>query len=136
MKPGFTRHFHLQELRASAYWDELCHLAQRYGYEGLPEWPEEERDQPLHASAELDDPPPPPRLVEENYRGFNVVVWVDFFYGLEQAVGHMDLETTPYSRFQELADRGMCFRGNSLKDVKEHVDQEMKRRKAARSGRA
>jgi hypothetical protein len=122
LKPPRAKRIPTQDIRRSAYWKELCQIALRYGYDILPDWPEEQADA---VGDQEEAVAPPPRLVESDYRNFNVVLWRNLYYGIDRAVGHLDLETAAYSRLKELAEQGMCLIGNSLKETKEKVDRQM-----------
>jgi hypothetical protein len=59
-----------------------------------------------------------PELVCEGYRGFNIVAYGDRFYGLAQALGHVDLTTMPPNALEQYEGRGLCLVGDSLAEVK------------------
>ena len=130
MKPAAGKRIGAHEIRRTAYWNELCRLAARYGYDSLPDWPEETATEQQAEAAGDTEETAPPRLVESAYHGFNMVLWQDLIYGIDRAVGHLDLETASYARLKELADQGLCILGRSLREAKEKVDREIKRRKS------
>jgi putative sugar O-methyltransferase len=64
-----------------------------------------------------------PRLVEEDYRGYNIVLWGLKYYGLSMALGPLDLELTDDGILNEYVEVGACVVGSSADEVKELVDQ-------------
>ncbi len=56
-----------------------------------------------------------------------MVLWRNLYYGIDRAVGHLDLETAAYGHLKELAEQGLCVIGNSLKETKEKVDRQIQR---------
>jgi len=63
------------------------------------------------------------QLVEEGYKGFNIIRWRDSFYALAQSLGPLDLPQVKEPVLREYLKRGRCFIGNSLEGVKRFVDQ-------------
>jgi hypothetical protein len=60
----------------------------------------------------------PPQLLEENYRGFNLVVFRNRVYAIPQSEGAFDLERV------EKGGYSRSFQGSSVQEVKKAIDEE------------
>lgn len=65
---------------------------------------------------------PSPRLVEEGYRGFNILLYGSRYYALAQDLGPVDLTQADPEVLGEYEGRGRCAPGASLEEVKGRVD--------------
>lgn len=63
-----------------------------------------------------------PRLVEQGYQGFNLVQYLDKFWGLAQRVGPIDLARTEEATLSELQEKGFCLAAESIVKLKESID--------------
>lgn len=66
-----------------------------------------------------------PRLVEKNYRGFNLVIYLGEVYALAQTLGPLDLVQIGASTLKDYHARGQCFVGATLDEVKQAIAQQV-----------
>ncbi len=64
-----------------------------------------------------------PRLVEEGYKGFNIVRYGKSYVGLAQCLGPVDLTDLDEQKFRDYQGRGKCVVGSSREDVRSLIDQ-------------
>ena len=64
-----------------------------------------------------------PYLIEENYKGYNIVSYRGKYYALAQTLGGTDLTCTEEKLLRYYQEQGTCFVGNSQFSVKRLVDQ-------------
>jgi hypothetical protein len=64
-------------------------------------------------------PYPHPHLIEENYKGFNIIGYRDKYYAIDVAIGDMDISKTDLSK--HIKD-GRCFVGDSIAETKHFMD--------------
>lgn len=64
-----------------------------------------------------------PKLMEENYKGFNIIQYWGEYYALAQALGPIDLARLEEHTLSEYQEGSKCFIGNSLSEVEHMVDQ-------------
>ena len=120
MKPPPAKSIPIEEILRSKYLPELSKLAERYGYDSLPDYDGDEKCQ-AGASDQAETATAPPLLVEAGFRGFNLVHWRNTYYGLDIEVGAIDLQTASHAVIHRLADRGACVIAKSIREVKEKV---------------
>ena len=65
----------------------------------------------------------PPYLAEEDYKGFNIVLYGGRFYALAQSLGPLDVAHMDKERFGQYEEAGKCAAGWSLYDAKCRVEQ-------------
>ncbi len=129
MKPPPAKPIPIEEILRSKYLPELSKLAERYGYDSLPDYDADPKCQEDNsASSQAEAPSAPPLLVEAGFRGFNLVHWCSTYYGLDIKIGAIDLQTATHAVLHRLADRGACVVGRSIREVKEKVAEEVGRR--------
>ncbi|HSB68398.1 MAG TPA: class I SAM-dependent methyltransferase [Candidatus Methylomirabilis sp.] len=63
-----------------------------------------------------------PRLVEQGYRGFNILRYGDTYYALAQSMGAVDLTQIGTHTLQEYEARHLCVSGSSLLEVKTRME--------------
>lgn len=63
-----------------------------------------------------------PRLVEQGYQGFNLVQYLDKFWGLAQSVGAFDLFRASEETLQTHQRNNRCLIAESAQAVKEQID--------------
>ena len=64
-----------------------------------------------------------PRLVEEGYKGFNLLLYGSQYYALAQDLGPVDLMEVGAEVLAGHEGRGLCARGDSLEEVRGRVDE-------------
>ncbi|MCI0537653.1 MAG: hypothetical protein L0Z50_20755, partial [Verrucomicrobiales bacterium] len=64
-----------------------------------------------------------PQLMEEGYKGFNLLSFRGNFYALAQSLGPMDLLSIADDVLRGHCERGLCFVGTSCVALKEQIDQ-------------
>lgn len=64
-----------------------------------------------------------PKLLKENYKGFNIIQYWGKYYALAQALGPIDLARLSEHTLIEYQEGSKCFIGNSLAEVEHMVDQ-------------
>ncbi len=62
---------------------------------------------------------PHPHLIEENYKGFNIIGYRDKYYAMDVGIGDADLSTVDVSKYIK---GSRCFIGYSIAEVKDSVD--------------
>lgn len=60
-----------------------------------------------------------PKLIKENYKGYNIVCYKENFYGLSQKLGSVNLEKANFSKFQ-FSDK--CLVGKNIQEVLSLID--------------
>lgn len=63
--------------------------------------------------------PNPPHLIEERYKGFNIIGYNDKYYAMDIGIGDADIATVDVSKY--IKDN-RCFIGCSVAEVKDSVD--------------
>ena len=64
-----------------------------------------------------------PRLLEADYKGFNVVRYNDRVYGLAHSLGPLDLSAATEAMLQDYQAKKRCFSGRSVQEVKGRIDE-------------
>jgi hypothetical protein len=64
-----------------------------------------------------------PELVEEGYKGFNIVAYSDKFYAVAQDIGPVDINQVTEQILNEYQQRDKLAIGNSLEEARQLVDQ-------------
>ena len=131
------RRIRVEHINASNYASELWRLANRYGYEAPI--PEEIPTEPVSDEAAAGGGyevrfAQVPYLLEEGYRGYNLVRWRAACYALSQ-VEDIKLEVAMENQLKELVDRGVMFVARGLADLKAKLDEASGERVNARGGR-
>jgi tetratricopeptide (TPR) repeat protein/predicted O-methyltransferase YrrM len=85
---------------------------------GLPRLPPDQVELPKHLTCQS-----PPELVKENYRGYNIVHYLDRYYALAQALGPVDLTKMTEKSLMEIQAAGLCVVGKSLEETECRIDQ-------------
>lgn len=62
-----------------------------------------------------------PLLLEEGYKGFNIVHYESRYYGLSQALGVINIARIRDYTFKDYQRRGLCFIGTSVEEVKQLI---------------
>jgi hypothetical protein len=65
-----------------------------------------------------------PRLVRQGVRGFNILRWRGHFFGVDQALGSVDLRRLSPSTLPTLAQEGRCVIGGSIAELEGYLDSE------------
>ena len=130
MKPPPAKPILMEEILRSKYLPELSRLAKRYGYDPMPDYEADEAPASDAGASSHPETAAPPLLVEAGFHGFNLVHWRSTYYGLDIAIGAIDLQTASHAVLHRLTNRGACVVGTSIREVKEKVSREMKRRSA------
>jgi hypothetical protein len=60
-------------------------------------------------------------LIETDYQGFNLVAYRGKVYGLALALGPVDLPYLDAQTLHGYEERGQCFVGESLEEVKQRI---------------
>jgi Flp pilus assembly protein TadD/predicted O-methyltransferase YrrM len=64
-----------------------------------------------------------PKLVKENYKGFNVVQYLGKHYALAQTLGPVDLTRIEDRTLEEYQTAGLCVIGKFLEETEQMIDQ-------------
>jgi len=64
-----------------------------------------------------------PKLIEEGYKHFNIILYKDKHYALEQSLGQIDFSHTKEEKLQAYQEQGKCFIADSFKEAKAFIDQ-------------
>jgi hypothetical protein len=119
-----------EEIRACFLWKDVATLARKYGYnhatKGLNRI---DRTQlagllnrvPAVHSSRSEKPvcyPMQPRMVQENFHGFNLIQFKDAFFGVHQDVGSLDLTCMSPVQQENLRKNGKLFRESSLSELR------------------
>lgn len=59
----------------------------------------------------------PPKLIKENFKGFNIVFYKECYYAVSRDLGQLDVRSVDKGKIEEYFAKGKCFAGNSLKDI-------------------
>jgi hypothetical protein len=70
-----------------------------------------------------------------DYKGFNIVQYLNQFYGLARCLGEIDLAQMPVETLKNLKDEKKCFVGKSLMEVEELISGAQGNREEQFSGR-
>jgi len=62
-------------------------------------------------------------LIEESYRGFNIVLYGDKYHALSQDLGRIDFITISEAELHEYRNKGKYIIGNSYYEAKRYVDE-------------
>jgi adenylyl-sulfate kinase len=65
----------------------------------------------------------PPILVEESFKGFNIVLFGSKYYAIAQSLGPLDLTCVEEAKLKEFQENGKCITGDSVIEAKYLVDQ-------------
>jgi hypothetical protein len=69
-------------------------------------------------------------LLEEGYEQYNIIQYLDHFYGLAQAQGKVDFAQMSPGELESLHQQGKCFQGADITQVKGLIDQWVKWKKS------
>ena len=65
----------------------------------------------------------PPHLVKEKYKGYNIVKYLDQYYGLSQTLGPIDLTQAEDQTLRRYQAAGLCVIGRFLEETEQMIDQ-------------
>jgi hypothetical protein len=65
---------------------------------------------------------PTPILIEEGYKGFNIVHYGNKYYAFSQSLGRIDISSPFEHKISEWQTENTCFIGSSINEVKHLVD--------------
>lgn len=130
------RHVTIEDINASKYSNELRKLGKQYGYRAPLS--DEVQAKPVSDEAELRGNhevrfAQVPRLVEEGYRGYNLVRWRDACYALAQG-GAIDLKVATDDSLKDLEERGAIVVATRWSELKAKMD-EVNSKRADMAGR-
>ncbi len=85
--------------------------------------PDENSDEVVKWLAERrkNRPTLPPKLIEESYKGFGIVLYKDRYYAMAHTLGPVDLTQVDEVTLAQYQARGQCIIGNSLEQVKQSI---------------
>ncbi|MDO8426673.1 MAG: Wzt carbohydrate-binding domain-containing protein, partial [Deltaproteobacteria bacterium] len=86
-------------------------------------------------SNNIDDPAPEPVVLEEGYRGFNIVHFGPRFYAISQELGSFDIGGASEDSINRLTGQDVCAVGLSHEDVLRAVDRMESRHKTIVEGK-
>lgn len=76
----------------------------------------------LHIPQHLTCQSPPP-LMKENYKGYNIVQYLDRYYGLSRTLGPIDLTLAEDQTLRHYQSAGLCVIGRFLEETEQMIDQ-------------
>jgi hypothetical protein len=122
-----------EEIKACFLWKEVATLAKKYGYshdlKGLHQFDRARiTHRPIRASysseSQTETPlcyPVQPRMVQEDFRNYNIIQVKDAFYAVHRDVGPLDLTQLGPLRQETLGKNGKLFCDSSLSGLKVQV---------------
>lgn len=123
-----------EEITSSLFWKEVAALSGHYGYpyasKFLPDLNRVHPDARRPGILQTSPLPPPqggsnrklPRLMEEGYRGFNLVGYRKSVYAVAQVLGPLDLTRLSDEELQNYQRRRKLFIGASREEAKRWID--------------
>jgi Flp pilus assembly protein TadD/predicted O-methyltransferase YrrM len=65
----------------------------------------------------------PPQLMKEDYKGYNIVQYLDQYYGLSRTLGPIDLTLVEEQILRRHQSAGLCVIGRFLEETEQMIDQ-------------
>jgi tetratricopeptide (TPR) repeat protein len=65
----------------------------------------------------------PPQLMKEDYKGYNIVKYLDQYYGLSRTLGPIDLTLVEDPILHRYQSAGLCVIGRFLEETEQKIDQ-------------